>query len=118
MSWASSVLHRIRRAPYRRQNGGMTAASTNQSVEALSNLLVRRRRILVEQRFRSEDPAIQAVPALERLLFDEGLLHGMRFLHGPEPFQRDDPLSNGIGHRRHARSHRLLINQDGAGAAL
>src|ERR1700693_4614982 len=96
----------------------MAAAAAYQTFERVLHLVVGRVRMLVQQCRRCEDPSIQAVSALKRLLFNESLLHRMRILRRSQSVQRDDFLTHGPRNRKHARSRGDLVHQDHTGTAL
>jgi hypothetical protein len=74
--------------------------------------------ILIQKRFYGEDYAVSAVPALGRLLVDEGLLNRVRMFKGPEPLQREDFLGFGCGHWSDARANEFAAGNDCARSAL
>src|SRR5689334_580770 len=98
MSCARSFLHRIGSTPDGAEDRDVTAAATDQSVKAASNLLVRWRRVLLEQGLGPEHPTIQAVATLECLLVDERLLNRMRMRRSTQTLQRHDLFAQGTGH--------------------
>ena len=65
-------------------------AAAEHAGHRLLDLGVARLRVLIEERLRREDDAVQAEAALRRLLVDERLLNRMRLLDGAEPFERRD----------------------------
>src|SRR5215813_821188 len=75
-------------------------------------------RVAPQQRGGLHDHAVDAVPALYRLLLDEGLLYRMRMAVGAEALERDDVAGVDRGERYDARPHRLAIHENRAGSAL
>src|SRR5258705_7192487 len=65
----------LRRALDGAQDADMGAAAAFQARQRVADLGVGRPRILVEQRDRGHDPAVEAVAALRHLFLDEGRLH-------------------------------------------
>jgi hypothetical protein len=96
----------------------VAAAAANQAFKRGAHLFVGGMGIFVEQGFGREHPSIQAVTALEGLFGDEGFLYGVGIAFGGEPFEGDDLFSGYGGNGQHARAHRAVIDEDGAGAAL
>ena len=93
-----------------------------------TNLRIARLRRL-RQQFRSlHDHPVVAVSALDRLLIDHGLLHGMqggrprqlllRGVPGGKSFERRDRLALHGGDRRHARSRFNPVDEDRTRSAL
>src|SRR5579872_7348882 len=72
-------------------NGGsnlhVAAAAADQPAEGRAHLVSGGVRVRVEQGFGRQHPSVQAVAALEGLLFDEGLLHRMWMVGRTESFQ-------------------------------
>src|SRR3954469_2090380 len=59
------------------RNFDMSAAAAKIVAQRLEHLGFRRMRRSLEQRFRRDDHAVEAVAALRGLLLDESLLHGI-----------------------------------------
>ena len=74
--------------------------------------------MLVEKGFRTQNPAIHAIPALRRLFGDEGGLHDMGMLGSSDAFEGDDVFAHGARQRQHAGAGGDVINEHRAGAAL
>src|SRR6185295_12309292 len=110
--------HHRRRALDRAQDAHMRAAAAFEAGERVLDLGIVRLLVLVEQRRRRHDPAIDAVAALRHLLLDIGLLDRMRLLRRAEPGQRHHLAVAHRRHRRDAGAHRLSVHVHGAGAAL
>ena len=72
----------------------------------------------MQQRLGRQYPAIQAVATLKSLFVDERLLDRMRIFGRPETFERDDFFPGRTRNRQEARTHRTVIDQHGACAAL
>src|SRR5579859_2340019 len=89
---------------------GVTAAAAHQTFECAVHLFVSRVRMFVQQRLSCQDPAVQAIAALERLGLNERGLHGMRMVGRTQAIQRDDVLAVCTRDRKHARSHGNLIH--------
>src|SRR3954453_3898282 len=70
--------HHRRRALDRAQDAHMRAAAAFEAGERVLDLGIVRLLVLVEQRRRRHDPAVDAIAALRHLLFDIGLLDRMR----------------------------------------
>ena len=71
-----------------------------------------------EEADRRHDLAGRAVPALEGVVADEGLLHRMQPVPLHQTFDRCDPF---VGHRAHlgdAGASRITVHQHGARATL
>ena len=82
------------------------------------HLLICRAGIFVQQCLGSQNLAVQAISALERLFFDKCLLDWMRILGGSQPFQRNDLSADDLRYGHYARPDCTVINQHGACAAL
>jgi hypothetical protein len=76
------------------------------------------RRVLIDEGLRRQDHAVQAEPALRRLLLDERLLYGVRPLGRAEPFEGRDFRSADGADRCHARPDGAAPHDDGAAATL
>src|SRR5690349_11574389 len=100
------------------QDAGVGAAATLQPGECLADLHVVRARVLLEQRYRGHDPAVETVSALRHLLCDEGGLHLVRLVGVADAGERGDGFAAERIDRRDAGARRLAIDQHGAGTAL
>lgn len=96
----------------------MAPAPANQTFKCAPHFRFGGMRILVQQGFRRQHPAVEAVAALKSLFVDEGFLDRMRVLGRAEPFKGDDFFSGRSRDWQEARAHRAVIDEDGAGAAL
>ena len=96
----------------------MAPAPTNQTFERVTHFRFRGMRILVEQSFCSQHPAVEAVAALKRLFVDECLLDRVRIFRSAEPFKGDDFFSGRSRDWQEAGTNRAVIHMDAAGAAL
>src|SRR3954447_8736882 len=110
--------HHRRRALDRAQDAHMRAAAAFEAGERVLDLGIVRLLVLVEQRRRRHDPAVDAIAALRHLLLDIGLLDRMRLLRRAEAGQRHHLAVAHRRHRRDAGAHRLPVDMHGAGAAL
>src|SRR5579864_887768 len=81
-------------------------------------LFVRSLWVFSEQRFCGEDDATQAKAALRGLLFDEGLLNGMRLLGSAKAFECGYFLLFHRTHRRYTRADCHAAHEHGACSAL
>src|SRR4051812_22193194 len=96
----------------------MRAAAALETGERLANLRVVRPRVLLEQRHRGHDPAVETVAALRHLLGDEGSLHLVRLLGIADARERGDGFAAERIDRGNAGTCRLAVHQHRAGAAL
>ena len=96
----------------------MAAAAANQALERTRHLFRGGVWVLVKKRFGGQNPAVQAIAALEGLRLDERRLDRVGMLGGAETLQGDDFFSVCAGDRKHARSHGNLVKKHGARAAL
>src|SRR5262249_54045179 len=94
------------------------AAAALETGERLLDLRVGRLLVLIEERGRRHDPAVDAVAALRHLLLDIGLLDGVRLLRRAEAGEGDDLAAADRRHRGHAGAHGLAVDVHRAGAAL
>jgi hypothetical protein len=99
-------------------NRGMSAAAAKIGAHVLSNFVIVRMRISVQQRLRAHNHAGNTVATLRRLLVDEGLLE----LVWPAVFEqtlksRDLSFAH-RGYRQQAGKRWLPLDVNGAGAAL
>src|SRR5262245_66696723 len=74
--------------------------------------------IPIEVRFSSHHDAIDAEAALHRLLINECFLNRVRFVAGPEPFERRDLAAGYRRNRRDAGPHGLTFDDHSTTAAL
>lgn len=96
----------------------MAPAPANQTFKCAPQFRFGGMRILVQQGFCRQHPAVEAVAALKSLLVDEGLLDRMRVFRRAEPFEGDDFFSSRSRNWQEAGTHRAVIHEHGAGAAL
>src|SRR5215467_3393720 len=96
----------------------MTAAPTNQTFKGVADFRVRGVRVAVQQRFRRQYPAVQAIPTLKRLVLQECLLNWMRISRGSESFKSKDLLAGRQRNRHTAGSNGPAVKQYRACAAL
>src|ERR1700704_2626919 len=96
----------------------MRAAAALEPGKGVLDLGVRRLLLLIEQRCRSHDPAVDAVAALRNLLLDIGLLDRMRLFRRAEAGERHHLAGAHCRYRRHAGTHGLAVDMHGTGAAL
>lgn len=96
----------------------MSAATAQMRLELVADHIVGNVLRPVEKRFRPHHHAGNAVAALRRLLFDEGLLKGTGMVGGPKTFQRRNLAVFGQHDRRDAGEDRFPIDDHGASAAL
>ena len=83
------------------------------------SLLWRRGVALVDTRNRRHDLAGRAVAALQGVVIDECLLHGMQFtIRGRQAFDRCDLASVRLRRQCQAGNDATAIDMDGAGTAL
>src|SRR5262249_22810767 len=108
----------LRRALDRAQDAHVSATAALEIRQRIADLRVARVRVLVEQRDRSQYPAVEAIAALRHLLFDERGLYLVRLVRAADSGERDDlARADGID-RRDAGAHRLAVDQHGARTAL
>jgi hypothetical protein len=88
------------------QHAHVGEAAAQHAGHRLLDLGVGRLGILIEECLRREDDAVQAEPALRRLMLDEGALQRMRGFDGSQSLERDEIGAFHGGDRRHARSDR------------
>src|SRR5712671_1777414 len=100
------------------QDAGMGAATAFEARERFTDLRIVRASILLEQRHRGHDPAIEAVAALRHLLFDERCLHFVRLGGAADAGERRDRLASNAVDRGNTGSGRLAVDQHCAGATL
>src|SRR5262245_39409111 len=86
ISKSPALAHLLARTTDRTQDAVVGTAAAKMDVEFSSDLRVRWRGIAMEQSGRSHDDPGQAIAALPRLLFDEGLLQGMKRCTASKPF--------------------------------
>ena len=96
----------------------MAAASAHQTLKRAPDFSFRRVGIFVQERFRRQYPAVQTIPALKSLLFDESFLDGMGILWRAQSVEGDDLFSGCERDRQATRTHRTFIQQHRACAAL
>src|SRR5262245_7046081 len=96
ISGGLALAHFLARTTDRTQDAIVGTTATKMDVELRSDLCVRRRGIAVEQSGRSHNDAGQAVAALPRLFFNEGLLQRVAYRATPNSFYcRDTPGFHG-----------------------
>src|SRR3954463_8628781 len=118
-SCASGVtLHLLPVARDRAKHADVREASAQHRRHGLPQLGVGRFRVLIQKRFRRENHAAQAEPALSRLFLDERLLKGMRMLGGPKPFKSGDLRAVDSTDGCNARPYGTPAGEHRAGAAL
>src|SRR5262245_8446594 len=96
----------------------MRAAAALEPGECLTDLRIVRARVLLEQRHRGHDPAVETVSALRHLLGDEGGLHLVRLVGIADAGERGDGFAAERIDRGYAGARRLAVHQHRAGAAL
>ena len=74
-------------------------------------------RILLQHIGRQHQKARRAVAALQAVVLDEGALQRMQFVAVGEPFDGADFLALGLDGEHQAGAHRLVVDDDRAGAA-
>src|SRR3954465_4260105 len=79
----------------------------------LENLLVRQLGIGLQRIYRKHQEAGRAEAALERMMGDEGLLHGVQFVAVCETFDRSDTLALRLDREHQARSSRVIAEDHG-----
>ena len=89
-----------------------------EDIDHLADFRVARLGILIEERLRCQDDAVEAKPALGGLFVDERPLQGMRTLGRAQPLERRDRRAADRADGRHAGSDRAAPDDDGAGSAL
>jgi len=99
-------------------NAHVGSASTY-IADVVVDILIAGVRVLLEEIHRRHDLAGLAVAALRNVEFKPGLLHRVQvFARGGEPFYGGDRPTVNRRNRCHARTLRLAIDVDRAGAAL
>src|SRR5713226_3163160 len=93
-------------------------AATEVALEALSNLVIGRTRVLRQQIGGRHDHPGRAVAALEAMLVPERLLQRMELAVLGHPFDRGQALAFGLDREHGAALHRLAVDEDRAGPAL
>src|SRR5499427_5877137 len=96
----------------------MRAAAALEPGEGVLDLGVGRLLLLIEQRRRGHDPAVDAVAALRHLLLDIGLLDRVWLLRRAETGERDDLAGAHRRDRGDAGAYGRAVDVHGAGAAL
>src|SRR6478672_1640038 len=114
---APSTHHR-RCALDRAQDAHVGAAAALEAGERVLDLRLGRLLVLIEERGRGHDPAIDAIAALRHLLLDIGLLDRVRLFRRAEARQGDDLAVPDRRHRGHAGAYGLAVDVHRAGAAL
>src|SRR4030095_1416939 len=82
------------------------------------DLILARRRVLLEKRVAGHQHAGGAVAALQAMLGHEALLQRVELAVLLQPFHRHDLAPVGLDGEHGARLHRTAIEQDGAGPAV
>src|SRR6202011_5521340 len=97
----------------------ISAAATEIAAHVFSDLLWRRGVALVDTGNRRHDLAGCAVAALQGVVIDECLLHGMQFtIRGRQAFDRRDLMSVHLRRQREARCDAAAFDVYGAGTTL
>src|SRR3954453_21177843 len=92
-------------------------AATEVRRQNLENLLVRQFGIGLQRVYRKHQEAGRAEAALERMMGDEGLLHGVQFVAVGETFDRSDALALRLDREHQAGSYRIIVEDHRARAA-
>src|SRR5262245_40868411 len=106
------------RALNRRHDVRVGGAAAEVAAHLLAHLGVGGGAPLGQQRHRAHDLARRAVAALERVLGDEGGLHGMQRLAAGQPLDGRDGRALRHDRQRQAGVHAAAADQNRAGAAL
>src|ERR1700751_2978617 len=114
---APSTHHR-RCALDRAQDAHVGAAAALEAGERVLDLRLGRLLVLIEERGRGHDPAIDAIAALRHLLFDVSRLHRMRLFRRAPAGERCDLAPADRRDWRNARADGLTIEMHRASAAL
>jgi len=96
----------------------MGAAPTEIAGEGVPDVRLTGPRVLVEQRLRLHHHAARAITALRRLLGDERCLERIGSRRCAESFDGRDAPARDAGRRDHAGADRVVVEEDGARAAL
>src|SRR5437870_4039285 len=95
----------------------VAGAAAEIALERAANLLLARRRVLVQQAHRREHHPGRAVAALQRVLLVERLLHRVELAVRGETLDRRDLRAVRLDSEHGARLDRLAVEQHRAGAA-
>ena len=96
----------------------IAGAAAEVAGDAVANLLLARRRIVLQQVDRRHDHARRAVAALQAVLFPEALLHRMQLAFRRQPFDRHHRRAVGLHREDRARLRAAAVDEHGARAAL
>src|SRR4051812_20862977 len=83
----------------------------------LENLLVRQLGIGLQRIYRKHQKPGCAKAALERMVSDEGVLHGVQFAAVGETFDRSDTLALGLDREHQTGSYRVIVEDHRASTA-
>jgi hypothetical protein len=86
-------------------------------IHARENLRLRGLRFCNQETVRVQDHSRGAEAALQRVVFDKGLLKGMELSALTESLNRDDVLPFNLSHRDLTGSESPLVDEDRAGSA-
>src|SRR5215472_14839611 len=114
MTSGSIPAHRL----HGRYDAGISAAPANVAAHALTHVLVGGSAAFSEQRDRRHDLTGRAVAALERVVFDERLLHGMELVAVRQTFDRCHMFAGDSRRKCQARQHAAAFDVDRARTAL
>src|SRR5262249_33438172 len=112
------TLHPPRIAFDRAQHPRVGEAATEHAGHRVLDLLIRWSGVLVDERLRRENDAVQAVAALRGLLVDECLLYRVRLFGRAETFERRDFRAADRSNWCDARADRAAVDDRRARPAL
>ena len=118
VSHGPSPFPKFSRTPDGLEDVAVGSATTEISAHAFADLSDRRVRRGPQQSFCSHHLSGRAVPALQRVLLDEGLLHGPELLAAHQAFHRRDFNTLSLECQRHAGIAGNARDQDRAAAAF
>jgi hypothetical protein len=96
----------------------IAGAATEIAGQRLLDARPRRVRLAIQQRLGGHENSRRAVAALRGAKVGEALLQRVQLPVLDEPLHGDDPPVLALRGQRQARQHRLVVDEDGAGAAL
>ena len=108
----------LRRLFDRADDARVRAAAADVAIHHALDVLVGRVGVVPQQADRRHHHARRAVAALERLGFEESFLHRMQALALGNRLNGCDPLARNGAQACYAGPRRLIVDEDGAGAAI
>ena len=100
------------------QNFGIRSAAADVPRHGALDLLIRGPRVAEQERFEREHLPRRAEAALQRVMFDERLLHRVERVIVSQPLDGGDGASLTLDGEQQAAIDGLAIQQDGTGATL